>query len=197
MNNNNDNDNKNGNKGNKGNKGGESREMMIRRLDKDIDEGGDIRRREERDNLKIEGMGLLLRSRGLMDISLLLVKEAEGLAQERDKIGVGDYEKMEAWYRAVDIVDKKLGEVNRILREMEVKYKELRVRVNKFYGMDVMKEYDDLFEGIPEKDYDDDDDKGYEDKGGGIGIDEKGFGFDIGGDDGGGFKEGDVDWWKK
>lgn len=200
--------NKNGkNDGKNGSGDKESREAMIRRLDAEIDNGGDIKRREERDGLRVEGVRLLNESRCLMTAALLLAMRGEVLARQKDYIEErGNFEERENWYRVVEEVNRELEEVNRMVKEMEGYYRDLRVRVNKFYGIEVMLDYDDVMnrmdnifgdlssEGTPGEDKDTDKDKG---NGGGIGIDEKGFGFDIGGDDGGGFKEGDPDWWKK
>lgn len=179
-----------------------NREAMIRRLDAEIDNGDDKERREERDGLRKEGVKLLNESRGLMGVAILLAMRGEVLAKQKDYIEEsGNFEEMENWYKVVEEVNRGLKEVNRMMKEMESRYKELRVRVNKFYGIEVMLDYDDIMnkmdnifgnlssESTPGEDTD-------KDNGGGIGIDDKDFGFNIGGDDGDGFKEGNPDWWK-
>jgi hypothetical protein len=191
--------------------GGESCGILLKRLDDEIDSKGDRLRIGERDRLRAEGKGLLLKSYELMEVALGLALRSEDLINNRDNMAGMGYDVLEGWYKAVEDVNKRLEGVMKLTKDMEEEYKELRVRVNKFYGIEVMKDYDRDYKDIQDKlgkyfsmtdlpgdnsssssDKDKDD---YKD-GGGIGIDEKGFGFNIG-DDGDGFKEGDPDWWKK
>lgn len=203
---------------------------IIKKIDKDIDKGGDVNKIRERDELRGEGVELLIRSRGLLEISVLLAMKADELLKKRSLMdsndknyskdtkdntknskdynnNESDYDKIEKWYRDMENVEKKIMAVRDMLLDIEGRYNDLRVRVNKFYGIEVMNGYSDaintlnkLFdESVPGEDDGQDKDKdedGYKDKGGGIGIDDKGFGFNLG-DDGEGFKEGDADWWKK
>lgn len=205
-----------------GNNGGDNgdgdRNDMLRKLDADIDQSGDSIRIGERDSLRREGVTLLLKSRGLMEVALYLAIKSEELIKMKGEVEGEGYDILEEWYKEVDDINKKLDGVMKLAREMEDMYKELRERVNKFYGMEVMRDYDRAYREMeenlgkyfsmtssPEENGDGDDvnNKGDKDKddykdGGGIGIDDKGFGFDIGNkDDGEGFKEGDPDWWKK
>ena len=144
-----------GNRNNDDMKNEVRRYEMMRRLDDVIDRSGDSERIWERDSLRIEGMELLGRSRELLDRSIEMMNEAERLMDEkevREEAGDMDYDKLAEWYREVDRVEKKINDVNEYRIELDRKYKELKGRVNKFYGIDIIRDYNDLSVGTPGED---------------------------------------------
>jgi hypothetical protein len=187
----------------------------MKEMDKEIDRSGDKDRIRERDGLRSEGVELLLASEILMGSVLLLVNDLDILImmEKTGAVEKMDFEERERWYNSVEVTNNNLEKVRGVVREMEEKYNNLRVRVNKFYGYEVMIDnnemvnYKNFIDGTPGEDGESDGKnkgkgkdkpkgKGDDDDGeiaGGKG--DSGFNFNIG-DDGEGFKEGNADWWK-
>lgn len=178
---------------NNNNSEGVPEEKLIKRLDREIDNSGDKDRIRERDDIRNEGISLLIRSQGILAMAVVLFEEATRLIGKKDSNQM-EYDELERWYKDMENVNNKLESVNKMGKEIEKKCKELRIRVNKFYGVEVMKETDysdysnsidniwkhfsntdinNISDGLPEGNEENDDNKW-----------------------GGGFKEGDADWWK-
>lgn len=174
---------------NNNNSEGVPEEKLIKRLDREIDKSGDKDRIRERDDIRNEGISLLIRSQGILAMAVVLFEEATRLIGKKDSNQM-EYDELERWYKDMENINIKLESVNKMGKEVEKKCKELRIRVNKFYGVEVMKDIDynkdnnndgiwnyfintdinNISDGLPEES---DDNKWS-----------------------GGFKEGDADWWK-
>lgn len=168
---------------------------VIRRIDREIDRSGDSARIGKRDRLREDGVNLLARSHELMEKSLLLAKRADSLIKEREGGKTMGYERVDSWYREVEEVEKLLKNIDKEIWDMELEYKKLRNRVNKFYGIDVILDYDKIMDIL----FNEDNTLDYSTPGEG-GIEEsnkRGKEDEIGFDLDEGFKEGDADWWKE
>ena len=147
--------------------------------------------------LKYEAMGLAMKMQVLRERVEVIVAQIESLIAMGDDVVDGmSWEEKESWYRQAEGLDDALERSDRELRRLDVEYGKLRVRVNEFYGRDVLKESDPI---PPMNTYDSMDngrDDGILGMSGSMGEGGDKFKKDTEEEDEK-WKEGDGDWWKK
>lgn len=125
-----------------------------------LNDGDGGERRIEEAGLKGEGAVLLMRSRALLEMCILLSKEGDKLEKRMDEHESGrvvmGYDELDRWYGDVNDILNKMMAVRKQLRAFKDVYEELRGRVNKFYGREVMGEYKDMIDDSMLEEYGDD-----------------------------------------
>lgn len=93
---------------------------------------------EEEKGLKMESFGVLLKSRILLSITSAICDAIDEMIKRKDS-GKMSWMEQEKWYEDAETLNKKILETDKLLRELDETYEDLRQRVNKFYGEEVMK----------------------------------------------------------
>jgi len=93
---------------------------------------------EEEKVLKMEAFGVLLKSRILLSITSAICDAIDEMIKRKDS-GKMSWMEQEKWYEDAETLNKKIIETDKLLRELDNTYEDLRKRVNKFYGEEVMR----------------------------------------------------------